>query len=308
MIALASYARLMRDLPRPPAAIGRATALAGPGATVRRTLALAGGTHASTYLIQTANPEREFILRHFPPGDDAACREARVLAALEGLGGLAPQLLAGHPDGPPPDGPWILISRLPGIADITPSDPSAFARQLGKTLARIHATARHHLAGLPSVFDPPEGCPAALSGPAASIVAARWKALASAQTVLTHYDFWSGNALWQDGTLTGVVDWTGGAYGPRSFDLGWCRLDLYLLYGEGIADAFLESYRAASTAASPDPLLCDLWAAARSHQIVESWVPNYRDLGRADLTARVLRRRHTTWTQHLITRWTTTAT
>jgi aminoglycoside phosphotransferase (APT) family kinase protein len=142
----------MRGLPRPPAAIGRATALAGPDATVRRTFALAGGTHAGTYLIQTANPEREFILRQFPPGDDAARREARVLATLEGLGGLAPQLLAGHPDGP-----WILISRLPGIADITPSDPSAFARQLGETLARIHATARHCLPGFPACSTGPKG-------------------------------------------------------------------------------------------------------------------------------------------------------
>jgi aminoglycoside phosphotransferase (APT) family kinase protein len=296
----------MRDLPPPPAAIDRATALAGPDATVRGTRALAGGTHAHTYLIQTADPEREFIVRQFPPGDDAARREARVLATLAGLGGLAPRLLAGHPDGPPPDGSWILISRLPGAADITPRDPSAFARQLGGTLARIHATARHRLAGLPTVSGTPGGSPAALSGPAAGIVAASWAALAGGQAVLTHHDFWSGNTLWQDGILTGVVDWTGGARGPRAFDLGWCRLDLYLLYDDHIADTFLGSYQAASGPAPPDPLLGDLWAAARSHQIIESWVPNYRDLGRTDLTARVLRNRLTAWTQPLIERWTAT--
>src|SRR5215469_18188087 len=257
-----SYARFMRDPAPPSAAIDQAAALAGPDATVRRMLALAGGTHARTYLIQTANPERGFIVRQFAPGDDAAGREARVLAALDGLDGLAPQLLVAHPDGS-----WILISRLPGAANITPRDPSAVARQLGETLARIHATVRQRLAGLPSVFDRPEGSPAELSGPAASIVAARWETLASTQTVLTHYDFWLGNTVWQDGTLTGVVDWTGGARGPRACDLGWCRLDLYLLYGESIADAFLRSYQAVSRPASPDSLLCDLWAAARSHQI-----------------------------------------
>jgi aminoglycoside phosphotransferase (APT) family kinase protein len=299
----------MRDLPPPPAAIDRAAALAGPGATVRGTRALAGGTHARTYLIQTADPEREFVVRQFPAGDDAATREARVLASLAGLGGLAPRLLAGHPDGPPPDGSWILISRLPGTADITPGDPSAFARQLGGTLARIHATARHCLAGLPSLLERPGGSPAGLSGPAAGIVAASWAALAGAPTALTHHDFWSGNTLWQDGTLTGVVDWTGAARGPRAFDLGWCRLDLYLLYGDNIAGTFLGSYQAAGGAAPADPLLGDLWAAARAHQIVESWVPNYRDLGRTDLTARVLRDRLTIWTQRLIERWTgTTAT
>jgi hypothetical protein len=51
---------------------------------------------------------------------------------------------------------------------------------------------------------------------------------------------------------------------------------------------------------SPDPLLCDLWAAARSHRDVETWVPNYRDLGRHDLTAAQLRSRHSAWTEHLL--------
>ena len=116
--------------------------------------------------------------------------------------------------------------------------------------------------------------------------------------MLTHYDFWSGNTVWEGGHLTGVVDWSGGALGPRGFDVGWCRLDLYLLYGERIAASFLESYQNASSAL-PDPLYWDLWAVARSHEDVESWVPNYRDLGRPDLTAPELRKRHTAWTQQL---------
>jgi len=82
--------------------------------------------------------------------------------------------------------------------------------------------------------------------------------------------------------------------------VGWCRLDLYLLYGEHIADRFLASYETASNSVLPDRLMWDLWAVARSHEQVESWVPNYRDLGRADLTAAKLRKRHTAWTHYLI--------
>jgi hypothetical protein len=84
----------MRGVSRTSAAVERAAALAGPDAAVREMRALAGGTHACTSLIRTVNPDREFVLREFPPGDDAAANETRVLAALGGLDGLAPRLLA----------------------------------------------------------------------------------------------------------------------------------------------------------------------------------------------------------------------
>jgi aminoglycoside phosphotransferase (APT) family kinase protein len=281
------------ELPPPAAALRQAAALAGPGAIVRRTEALAGGTHARTFLIQTAGPELEVVLREFPPGDDTARREAQVLAALDGLGGLAPRLLASDPDA----GSWVLISRLPGAADVTPARPDVAAGQLGRTLARIHATPPAQVAGLPGVCDRAPEARSALSGPAAAEVAAGWGLLSAAPSVLTHYDYWSGNCVWRDGLLTGVVDWPGAALGPRGFDVGWCRLDLYLLHGEPAADAFAAAYQAAAGVVLPDLRLCDLWALATSHAYVETWVPNYRDLGRTDLTAAQLRRRHAAWTE-----------
>ncbi len=262
--------------------------------------ALVGGTHACTSLIRTVNPEREFVLREFPPGDAAASNETRVLAALDGLDGLAPRLLASDISNASSGGSWLLISCLPGIADLAPRQPAVLAEQLGRALARIHATDPDRLAGFQSVFDRPEGSLAAVSGPAASAVTASRELLARAPAVLTHYDFWSGNTLRRDGALTGVVDWSGGGLGPRGFDVGWCRLDLYLLYGEPIAGMFLDSYETASNSALPERLVWDLWAVARSYEQVESWAPNYRDLGRADLTATELRKRHTAWTQYLI--------
>lgn len=290
----------MGDLPWPATAIGRAAELAGPSASVQVVQVLPGGTHARTCLIETENPQLEVVVRQFPPGDDAASRESEVLAALGGLDGLAPRLLASAVDDGSDEGSWVLISRLPGAADITPARPSAAAAELGRALARIHATCLHRRPGLHGVLDRPGGSAAAISGPAASAVAARWELLAGAPGVLTHHDFWSGNVVWDTGVLTGVVDWTGAGIGPRGFDVGWCRLDLYLLHGEHAADTFLDSYQAASGSGLASRLLADLWAVARSHDQVETWEPNYRDLGRADLTAAELRRRHTAWTQHLL--------
>jgi len=102
------------------------------------------------------------------------------------------------------------------------------------------------------VLERPGGSPAALHGPAATLISGCWHLLTDAPRVLTHYDYWSGNTLWDNGTLTGVVDWSGAALGPPGFDVGWCRLDLYLLYGEHIADQFLDSYLAASEQSVPD--------------------------------------------------------
>jgi aminoglycoside phosphotransferase (APT) family kinase protein len=114
--------------------------------------------------------------------------------------------------------------------------------------------------------------------------------------VLTHSDYWSGNVVWRDGVLTGIVDWSGAARGPRGFDVGWCRLDLYLLFGERIADVFLAAYENAIGHPLDDAPLWDGWALARSHEGVTSWVPNYAPLGRADLDEQELRRRHAQWT------------
>jgi aminoglycoside phosphotransferase (APT) family kinase protein len=141
----------------------------------------------------------------------------------------------------------------------------------------------------------------ALSGPAASAVAADWELLTSGPFVLAHGDYYSGNTVWDGGILTGVVDWPCAVSGPPGFDVGWCRLDLCLLYDEQVAGVFLATYEAARGTAR-DPLPWDLWAAARSHRDVETWAASFRDLGRADLTATELRGRHADWTASLLAR------
>lgn len=284
----------------PRAALARAAEVAGPGASVTAVRPLAGGTHARTYLVRTENPEREIVVREFPAGDDAAQREAHVLGALDGLDGLAPRLLAAAGPGTSSERQCVLISRLPGRANVTPGDPHRWAAELGEALARIHATPVQRAWGFESVFARPGGSPANVTGPAAALVAAEAARLRDTRTVLTHYDFWSGNVLWEGERVGGVVDWSGAALGPRGFDVGWCRLDLYLLFDERIPGVFLSAYDRAAGLELPDRRLFDLWAVARSHSAVEQWVENYRGIGRPDLTSSVLRRRHTEWTERLL--------
>jgi aminoglycoside phosphotransferase (APT) family kinase protein len=237
------------------------------------------------------------VVRRFPVGDDAAAREAQVLQALDGLGGLAPTLLGSDLTGRWSECPATIISWLDGEADITPSDPDAWAAQLGRALAAVHAEPSDRLSGLSSVFDRRAGSPEALAGRAAELIRSRWPQITALPDVLTHTDYGSGNVVWRNGVLTGIVDWSGAARGPRGFDVGWCRLDLYLLFGEQIAELFLDAYEEATGHALSDAPLWDCWALARSHDGVTSWVPNYAPLGRADLDVRELRRRHAQWTR-----------
>jgi aminoglycoside phosphotransferase (APT) family kinase protein len=174
-----------------------------------------------------------------------------------------------------------------------------WARELGRALAAVHAVPAERLAELPGVFGGHRGSQETLAGPLAAEVRSRWAEVVASPEVLTHGDYWSGNVVWRDGKLTGIVDWSSGARGPGGFDLGWCRLDLVLLFDEQTADEFLAAYEAATGQAVGEMRLWDCWAVARSQETVASWVPNYLPLGRADLDEDELRRRHAQWTARL---------
>jgi aminoglycoside phosphotransferase (APT) family kinase protein len=274
--------------------------LTGPSAAVVGVTRLEGGQHADTWRVETEEPAGSVVVRQFPVGDPAPSREQEVLAALDGLGGLAPVLLGGDLEGRWSQHPTLLVSWLDGRPDIAPGDPLAWARKLGRALAVAHAVPGERLAGLPSVFGGDGGGSQDLmAGPLAAAVRSRWPEVVAAPEVLAHGDYWSGNVVWREGTLTGIVDWSGAARGPRGFDLGWCRLDLVLLFDEAVADEFLAAYEAKAGLVVEEIRLWDLWAAARSGETVATWAPNYQPLGRPDLDADELRRRHAEWTARL---------
>jgi len=244
---------------------------------------LLGGTHAKTNVVETPDGV-EYVLREFEPGDVAVRREIRVLTGLGDLGELAPELIAADPDGRQTGCPLILTTLLPGSACITPHSPHDFAEQLGWALARIHSLAVDP--DLPELFTEP-----AADSPLLTV----WRELDNAPRVVTHNDFWSGNTLWLHERLTGIVDWSGAGRAPRGYDLAWCRQDLVFLYDEAIANVFTRAYDTAIGSPTPDVPRWDYFAAMRAFPRVETWAPNYQDLGRSDLDGPGLRRRLTEW-------------
>ena len=263
-----------------------ARVLGGPVTFVAR---LTGGQHAVTTVVSDGHDE--YVVRRFPPGDDAVSREVRVLPKVAALGAIVPRLIAFDLA---VSGPVIVTSRVAGTSPDPGLVPTALSLSLARVLARIHQLDG---TGLPSG-------PAALpTGESLLAVRARqdWPLLERAPRVLTHSDFWSGNALWNGDLVTGVVDWCGARNAPRGLDVAWCRLDLVLLGSHAAADAFLAEYEAASGTPMRARAAWDRYAAARADPIVESWAVNYDGIGRSQITSEVLRRRFDLWADHRLT-------
>lgn len=259
------------------------------GRTLRPVELLSGGEHARTCVVTDGRDE--LVVRRFPPGDPAVRHEIEVLARLEPLGALVPRLVAADP-GDGVDPPMIVTSRLPGGHPGPSLAPTALARGLAEVLARIHASGGEGLRR--AEVHAPE-----TPGPLAAAARALGRVPAAdhdeSDLVLTHYDFWSGNTLWEGPRLTGVVDWSGARRAPRGQDVAWCRLDLVLLHGVATADAFLAAYEGAAGVTVDQIAHWDLLAAAHAEDAVEGWAPNYGGIGRADLTPTRLRQRLTRW-------------
>jgi len=258
------------------------------GRNIQVVAQLSGGEHALTTLAERDG--EEFVVRCFPAGDNAVEFELQVLPRLEGSGSWVPRLIAYSVDA---EMPMIITTRVRGGHPSPGLSADVIAGQMAADLAKIHRIDGEGLREDP--HEPP-------SGPGLAAVAARreWSRLNMSKRVLTHHDFWCGNALWDGAELTGVVDWSGARHAPRGVDLAWCRLDLVLLGRVDAADAFLAEYLRQSGADALDQGAWDRQAAAQTEDRVETWAPNYLGVGRPDLTPQLLRSRLQAWIATLL--------
>ncbi|MFD6091082.1 phosphotransferase family protein [Oerskovia sp. NPDC060338] len=249
---------------------------------------LTGGIHAKTLLVRDGVDE--LVVRRFPPGDRAVGDEVGVLGRLEPLGAIAPRLVAWSTEQD-----MIVTTRVPGESPAAGLPATRIAEQMARALVEIHALDGTGLRGEPA--GPPRG-----DGPVAEAARREWGALDLGDRVMTHYDYWRGNALWEEGVLTGVVDWSGARAAPRGVDLAWCRLDLVLLGSVEAADRLQEEYERVAGRALGDLRAWDLQAAGQAERVVETWAPGYAGIDRADMTGPVLRERLDAWSDQLLAR------
>jgi aminoglycoside phosphotransferase (APT) family kinase protein len=176
---------------------------------------------------------------------DLAAREARALDLLVRANIATPRLLAVDPTGDVAGSPTVVMSRVPGRLDWSPSDMDPWLRRLAEVLPRIHSAPITLDDGVapfapyaPDSWEPPEWLGdqrlwsralEVFHGPCLDL-----------ERVFIHRDFHPGNVLWRRGRVGGIVDWQGACIGPRAADVWHCRANLLGRFGLDVADRFLE--------------------------------------------------------------------
>ena len=243
---------------RPPApALRWAAAAFGPGSRVVavRPLSSAWLANHAVDVADAAGAVHRVVLRRwarpgwdFEDADFTAAREAAILELLAPTPVPAPALVAADPGAAVCDVPALLLARLPGGPPDLDGDPAALVEGLAAALPAIHAV--DPAGAVPAYrrfYDP-----AALVPPAWSARPGLWRRAYEVaagpppddHVCFIHRDYHPANTLWANGRLVGVVDWTGGSWGPPSVDLGHMRLNLTWDLGLEVADRFLAAHRA----------------------------------------------------------------
>jgi len=266
-----------------------------PDATAVSARPLVGGVDTATYAVRLARGRkvREVVVRVYRDweGDAAAAaqREFAVLSAVAALSALAPRPILADPAGDLIGEPLIVVSFLPGAPRAPTGQDDAWVEQLAGAMADVHATP---LEGLPDDFPRHGTAEARLNRfleRGADVRDPLWDKIAStlvpiaAQVrpnppTLIHSDFWFGNTIWQDGRLTGIIDWDGAAVGDPARDIAGARNDLALLSGARAADVFLARYEAARGPLH-DLAFWDLLTSLPPIRWLPHWVEGYTELG-----------------------------
>ncbi len=274
----------------------------GPGERISDVAWFDGGLTAHVRRISVTGPQggRDLVLRSFVSeffrthAVDLLTQEARVLRLLEDANAIpAPRLVAVDPDAVYTDDPSLLMTALPGEPCL---DPDGALRRNADFAAQLVAI--HHLdvieADRPrsfrAWFDPDDfTLPDTHRSLWAAAVAEIRGPQPAVDAIFIHRDFHPGNVLFEDGRLTGVVDWVQASWGPADLDVAHCATNMALLYGSDAGLDFIDQYQSAGGQPPCDRrywLLIDALGFANE---TLRWVTlAWNRLGRTDLTLEIM--------------------
>ncbi|HSJ37062.1 MAG TPA: aminoglycoside phosphotransferase family protein [Planococcus sp. (in: firmicutes)] len=215
---------------------------------------LLGGTSSLVFDVPFKNEEVQgnVILRLFHKKEwlakepDLARHEGESLqtAALSEI--PSPELIAFDETGGKCGMPAVLMTKLAGTIVLQPSDMKSWLAKMAAALARIHQQKAESFNY--EYFSYNDAL--RLEKPIWSKFQNDWLRAffivagvrPPTEYCFIHRDYHPANVLWQDGELTGVVDWVNACRGPAGVDVGHCRVNLAQIFGVSTADQFLTAY------------------------------------------------------------------
>lgn len=275
-----------------------------PDAETRDVRPIDGGLAAATYAVDTT--AGRFVVKLYRPREDTVSLEWERLTFAQRTTVPVPEPVALDVDGRWFGAPALVMSRLPGRADVKPTDPDGWLRQIAYALAAIHETdttgARGPLLrpwlGNRDPGSTEFGTRSALIDRCVEAIR-RHPPSPERAPILMHGDFHPGNIVWENDRLSGVVDWSGARLGSRWFELAYCRADIALLFGMCGVRRFTQHYVDFSGAALVDLPVFDLMCGLAARRLGTQWLGAYRHQGCTD-TARQFAARASAFLRHAL--------
>ncbi len=228
-----------------------------PLAAIQTYQPLQGGISAILHSITLTHQHEprltEVVLRQFHDEEwlrqepDLPRHEANCLLLSEAAAVPTPKLIAFDETGALCGRPAVIMSKLDGKVILQPDNMEHWLNGMAQALSSIHHIHADHFSWTYfryndiHQFEVPEW----------SAHQEKWKQVIawlrsyqpSFKPCFIHRDYHPTNILWNNNQVSGVVDWVNSCLGPLGVDLGHCRVNLAMLYGTTIADAFLAAYQ-----------------------------------------------------------------
>ncbi|MFF8937280.1 alpha/beta fold hydrolase [Streptomyces paradoxus] len=279
--------------------VDESTFLTGGWSAQMRRLTLDDGTELALRTFV-----KPFFRRHAP---GLLAREAEILSLLAVQEGVpAAELIGVDATGEHCDHPSLLMSVLPGRVRVDEEELDARVDLLAGQLARIHRIVPRERPRTYQAWTSPSAVPAGWER-AVDVIR---RDPPPYDGCFLHRDFHPGNVLF-DGSgaglrVSGVVDWVETSWGPADLDVAHCSTALALLFGPEAGLGFRERYESLGgrrLADGPEHLYWRLLDALAYVPDAAKLAGPWRELGRTDLTPRVLGERLEAYVEGLMERY-----
>ncbi|MDY0395212.1 aminoglycoside phosphotransferase family protein [Virgibacillus halophilus] len=179
---------------------------------------------------------------------DIITHEKAALKQAENITVATPSYIASDDTGRFYRYPTLLMTEVPGKVILVPENKNRWTDGLAKALHAIHHTS---ISNFNWAYYPYQSI-MEMETPSWSNMPNIWENLFDYmrrrpsppfKPTFIHRDFHPNNVLWENGQVSGVVDWVNACMGPAGIDIGHCRWNLAMLYGQEAAEDFLRSYK-----------------------------------------------------------------